>query len=127
MSVRTLLETEIESELLKLGELTPGTDEYKTVQDGLVKMLDKANELEKIKDDYELRAKAHEIEMVLEEQKLSAEKKDRVVKNVINIGGIVITTVTTVWGVLKTLKFEETGTVTTQAGRSLIQRLFSRK
>ena len=54
------------------------------------------------------------------------EKKDRKWKNGISVAGIVVPIVVTVWGTLKTLKFEETGTVTTNAGRSFMNRLFKK-
>ena len=60
-------------------------------------------------------------------QQAEDERKDRKLKNGISVAGIVIPIVVTIWGTLKTLKFEETGTVTTIMGRGFIQKLLPKK
>lgn len=54
------------------------------------------------------------------------ERKGRIVSNCITIGGLLLNIGLTVWGTKKTLKFEETGTITTAAGRNFINKLFKR-
>ena len=55
------------------------------------------------------------------------ERKDRLVRNGITIASIVIPTAVTIWGTLKSFKFEETGTVTTTIGRGFINKLIPKK
>ena len=55
---------------------------------------------------------------------MEEEKKDRLIKNILTGAGIIIPLGVTVWGTLKTLKFEEEGTVTTLMGRGFINKLF---
>ena len=80
--------------------------------------------LESIKAD----AKAADEKKKLDEvDKMEEEKKDRLVKNCISIGGIVLPVAVTIWGTLKSLKFEESGTVTTIMGRGFINKLLPKK
>ena len=55
------------------------------------------------------------------------DKKDRLVKNCLTGASILSGIGVTVWGALKSWKFEETGTVTSTAGRKFINNLFSKK
>ena len=145
MEIETLLHEEIESELQTLGELEAGSNEYKTVVDGLTKLLDRAIEMDKfnIARDEKLEEREFEREQKLkqmEEEKLEREferkhkikqmeeeKKDRFIKNVLNGVGIGLPVAVTIWGTLKSLKFEETGTVTTLVGRGFINKLLPKK
>ena len=55
------------------------------------------------------------------------EKRDRRIKNGITIAGIVIPSVITIWGTIKSLNFEKEGTVTTIMGRGFINKLLPKK
>lgn len=115
--VKTKLDEELLNELEILGEMKVGTEEYSNTVNGLTKLMDKANEMEKIASDHEFRAKNLELEKELKLKEMINERKDRLVKNVLTgvsvVGGIGVT----VWGTLKSLKFEETQTVTTLIGK----------
>ena len=142
--IKTLLDEEISNELETLGSLEIGSEEYKTTIDGITKLMDKKIELEKserdvkVKDrDYELEVKKAEAEAAdktksreIESKKLEQienDKKDRLFKNGIAIAGIVVPSLITIWGTFKTLKFEETGTVTTIMGRGFVGKLIPKK
>lgn len=127
MSIESLLHTEIESEFEKLSTMEPGSEKYRTTVDGLSKLMDKAIEIEKVDIDCKDKAAARESEQLLKEQQMKDEKKDRIVKNIIGAAGVVLPLVVTIWGTKVSLKFEETGTITTQMGRGFIQRLFHKK
>lgn len=75
----------------------------------------------------DLKLKQLEFEKELKAKQMDDERKDRWVKNSITAAGIAIPSIITIWGTLKSLKFEETGTITTMAGRSFINRLFPKK
>jgi hypothetical protein len=60
----------------------------------------------------------------LKEQQMREDRKDRIVKNIIGAAGVVLPLVVTIWGTTVSLKFEETGTITTHSGRNFVQRLF---
>ena len=117
--IENLLEVEIEDEFDKLSTMDKGSDEYKATVDGLAKLLDRSIEYDKLRDE---RDKAKQQTVQFEE-----EKKDRLIKNILTGAGVVIPAVLTVWGTLKSLKFEETGTVTTIMGRGFINKLLPKK
>ena len=60
-------------------------------------------------------------------EQIKEDKVDHIVKNSLTLFGTVAGIVLTVWGTNKTLKFEETGTITTSAGRAFIKNLFSKR
>lgn len=127
MKFEHLLKEEIVSEVEALGGLELGTEQYKTTVDGVTKLVDRALEIEKIDIEAEERERSREIETNLKIQQMEDDKKDRKVKNGIAIGSTLLGVVVTVWGTLKTLKFEEEGTVTTLMGRGFINKLLPKK
>lgn len=114
--IRNSLHEEIQTEFDRLKEADTGTESYKNTVDSLTKLVDRAIEIEKVDADIYEKSQNREIE-----------KKDRMVKNGISIAGIVIPTGLAVWGTLKSLKFEEVGTVTTMIGRNFINKLIPKK
>ena len=121
MEIEQLLQDEIKDELQGLSTLELGSDKYKVTTDGIVKLMDKIN-----RDQDERQANRNE-DLELKYRQIEAEIRDRKVKNVITVVISGVGTVVTIWGTLKTLKFEEVGTVTTMAGRNFINNLFKRK
>lgn len=124
--IRDSLHEEIQTEFEYLKEAEFQTEDFKNRVDGVAKLIDRAIEIEKVDADIYEKAKAREMEQELKEKQMVEDKKDRIVKNGIAIAGIVIPTGLTVWGTLKSLKFEEVGTVTTTIGRNFINKLFKK-
>ena len=138
------LDKELLDEIDRLGGIDVGTDPYKTTVDGLTKLMDRAIEIEKLESEREAKEKEREFESEfklkqLEEQQKSREsdeahkraqlvdeRKGRFITNCITVGGLILNIGLTVWGTKKSLKFEETGTITTAAGRNFINKLFKR-
>ena len=150
MSVKSLLEAEIESEFEALGRISDiGTDSYKTTVDGLTKLVDRYIEVEKIENDVkeksknreqdkefkqkqfdldkELRREQFEFDKKTKIEQSENNKKDQKIKNVLTGVGIVLPVVVTVWGTIKSLRFEQEGTVTTIMGRGFIGKLLPKK
>lgn len=156
MNLELLLNAEIETEFEKLKELEVGSDTYRTTVDGLMKLADRAIELEKVKIakreksksqhfDNELKTKQFELdaEMKRGELKVKSEqtendrklkvtqinndKNDRFIGYWIAAAGIAIPAGITIWGTLKSLNFEKEGTVTTLIGRGFINKLLPKK
>lgn len=127
MELKTLLKTEIQDEISELGKISLGTDEYKATVEGVSKLLDKAIELEKIEVECAEKANDRDINAEIQVKRLKLERRDKIVGHVLTGVSLLSGVVLTVWGTYKTLKFEETGTVTTFAGKSFINKLFSRK
>ena len=126
MRIETKLHEEIQDEMNTLNNLELGSKEYSSTVDGLTKLMDRAIEINKLDSDREDKLDQQAVEMEFKTRQLEEDIKDRKVRNRIAIAGIVVPTVVTIWGTLKTLKFEESGTVTTNAGRNFINRIFKK-
>ena len=127
MSIKTLLEVEIEDEFDKLASMTPGTEEHKATVDSVAKLMDRAIELEKLADAAEEKEKDRKFDNDLKLKQAKDERLDRIVKNIISVAGIVLPIGLTIWGTKTSLKFEEEGTVTTTIGRGFINKLLPKK
>ena len=127
MSIKSLLETEIEDKLGALGEMDPETDDYKASIDSIMKLVDRAVEMDKIDADRLEREQIREDEKKSKEESAKDEKKHYIIDKIIAVSSIVIPIIVTIWGTNKTLKFEETGTVTTIMGRGFINKLLPKK
>lgn len=125
MSVKNLLREEITEEIGLLSKMEAGSEDYEKTVNGITKLMDRLNEMDKIemeKEKTEIENEFRVEEQDLKRKQMEDDKKDRFVKNSLTgvsiIGGLAIT----VWGTLKTFKFEETGTITSQAGRQFINK-----
>lgn len=127
MSVKSLLETEIQNEIEELGKMELGDDKHHKAVNGISQLLDKSIEMDKIKEENLERRVSREMEHELKMKELEHDRKDRLIKNCLTAGSIVTSVGLAVWGTLKSLKFEETGTVTTLIGRSFIGKLLPKK
>lgn len=134
VDVKEQLAKEIQSLIEVLDNTAAGSDEYKKVSDDLAKLLAKYNDMNRSDLEYwdkqETRDREYEIRMrdhELREKQLTEEQKDHRVKNGLTAASIFGGFALTIWGTLKSLKFEETGSVTTNAGREFIKKLFHLK
>ena len=127
MNIEKLLDEEIQSEFECLKDMEMGSDAYKTGVEGLSKLMDRSIELKKIEMECSDSRENKELENAMKEQQFEAEQKDRKTRNLITIAGIVVPTMVTIWGTLKTFKFEETGTVTSPLGRGFINKILPKK
>lgn len=127
MKIDTLLHEEIRDELQELNKIEVGTEKYKVTVDGIAKLMDKAIELEKIEVESHDRMEAREADIQLKTEQIIEDKKDRFAKNVLSALGIALPLGVTIWGTLKSFKFEEEGTITTTMGRGFINKLLPKK
>lgn len=127
MEIEQLLHDEIVDELGGLNTLELGSDKYKVTTEGIVKLMDRAIEMDKLSKELDERQTNRNEDLELKYRQIDAEIRDRKIKNVITVVISGVGTIVTIWGTLKTLKFEEVGTVTTMAGRNFINNLFKRK
>lgn len=127
MEIEKLLDKEIQHEFSTLKDKEVGTEEHKTSVDELTKLLDRAIEMKKISIEVQDKIENREFENDLKLKQMEEDKKDRWVKNGIAVAGIVIPTAVTIWGTLKSFKFEEEGTITTIMGRGFINKLLPKK
>lgn len=127
VNIETWLDTEIESEFVKLGSLELGTKEHSEAVDDLAKLVDRKIKLNEVEIDCEDKAAIRENDKLIKQQQLEDEKKDRLIKNILTAAGIVLPILVTIWGTKVSLKFEEEGTFTTIMGRGFINKLLPKK
>lgn len=120
-----MLQDEIENELEELGKMEIGSEQYKVTVEGLTKLIDRSIEIDKINFEMDDKIEDRETDLEVKNKQIEEDKKDRRIRNGISIASLAIPAIITVWGTLKTLKFEEEGTVTTLAGRAHIQKMFN--
>lgn len=122
-----MLEEEIQSALGDLDGVDATSEEYKVGAENIAKLMDRAIAVRKLESEEYQKNKALEQEQTLRTIQMENEKRDRLISNCITVAGIVLPIGVTIWGTLKSLKFEETGTVTTIMGRGFINKLLPRK
>lgn len=127
MDIKELLEEEITSELDNLKPLIVGSDEHKSAVETLSKLLDRAVELEKIESDRESKTAQREADLDIKYSQIHEERKGRRARTAIDILGIVVPTVVTIWGTMASFKFEKTDNITTIMGRGFINNLLPKK
>ena len=120
MSLEILLDKELESSINSLEDIPLGTEEYKASVDAITKLLDKSIELKKLEIETDDKIKTREFEESIKTQQMEDERKDRIIKNWLTGASIVIPAGCGIWGFIKSIKFEETGTITTLSGRNIL-------
>lgn len=126
-STKKMLHEEIESQFDGLEGIEIGSEAYRNAVDGLSKLMDREIEISKLQAEREDKLESRAIETRLKNRQLMDDKTDKIIRNGLTAAGLVVTAGLTVWGTLKTFKFEETGTITSSIGRGFIQRLTPRK
>lgn len=127
MDIENLLYDEIGTEFEKLRGKEPGSDEHKAIVDEVAKLMDRAIEMKKVDNDCKEKAAIREDEQTAKQQQMVDDKKDRLVKNLLNAVGIVLPILVTIWGTKVSLEFEKEGTFTTIMGRGFINKLLPKK
>ena len=127
MDVESLLHEELNREFEKLKGMEVGNEAYSKTVEGLTKLADMAAEIDKMKVEHNEKLEAQRMDNYFRTQQMEDENKDRLIKNILSavsiIGGFAIT----VWGTKTSIKFEETGTITTIMGRGFINKLIPKK
>ena len=127
MDYMALLDDVIVNELKNLKDTKGETDEYKTTVECVTKLMDRSIEIKKLTFDQTNKLSRQVIDDKAKVKQDEEDRKDRLIKNCISVAGIVIPALITIWGTLKSLKFEQDGTVTSMAGRAFVSRLFPKK
>lgn len=112
-NIGNLLADEIQSQILGLKTLTPGTDEHINAVDNLTKLY--KLRIEETKNEWEYSER-------FERQKAQADDqvKDRYIRLGVDVAGIVLPLVLQIWFLNKGFKFEETGSYTSTTFRGIL-------
>lgn len=127
MSIEAHLATEIESEFIALSGIEVGSEAYKTTVDGVTKLLDRMIEIDKLEFERDKKTESDKKEEEFRRMQMKDEKNDRLIRNCLSAAGIVIPTIVTIWGTIKSIEFEKEGTITTIMGRGFVQKLLPKK
>lgn len=127
VNVETLLHDRIETVSTELSKATAGSPEHKALAAELGDLVDRSIAMDKVDRDCELQEEARKSDEILKKQQMEDEKKDRLIKNLLGVAGIVLPLAVTIWGTKVSLKFEEEGTFTTIMGRGFINKLLPKK
>ena len=127
MDYMALLDDVIVNELKNLKDTKGETDEYKATVECVTKLMDRSIEIKKLTFDQTNKLSRQVIDDKAKVKQDEEDRKDRLIKNCISVAGIVIPALITIWGTLKSRKFEQDGTVTSMAGRAFVSRLFPKK
>ena len=136
MSEKTveMLDQEIQGCLESMNDLEAvNMPEYGEAVTNVTKLMDKLVELKKLDIEQSKLEQMKEIEKSkleqmkeIETEKIDSENKDRLVKNVITVVTTGAGFVLMIWGTKKTFQFEETGSITSTAGRKYLDALLSK-
>lgn len=122
MSIERLLTEEVQEEIVQLGKIALGTDEYEKTVNGITKQVELVNEAKKIELEKQ-RLENENKKLVIEEERIKIDKKDRNWRNAIAGGSLGLTGIGMVWMFL----FEEKGSIVSQTGRKVLDRIFKQK
>lgn len=126
-NIEASLKNEILSQMDELKKIEVGSEQYEKVVNGVSKLYDKAIEFERIRSDNDLKYDNQEFEMDMKVKQMKNDERDRLIRNILTGLGLVIPAGLTVWGTIKSINFEKTGTLTTIMGRGFIQKLLPKK
>lgn len=122
MSIEIELKDVIQENIKEIKRCPYGTEEYEKQIRGTTQLIDRFNEMERIELDKQ-KAEIELNKLEVEAAKNKDEKKDHSVKNVLTAIGLGITAL----GTVAMFIFEERGSITTQVGRKILDRVYKTK
>ena len=122
MKTKDLLREEVETRLSDIKTLNVASDEYSNGVTATCKLIDKLNEMEKVENE-RMKLDNEYASISVENDRVQSENSERKVKNIIAAASLGLTGL----GMVAMFVFEERGTITTQAGRKVIDRIFRSK
>lgn len=125
MSIKHSLVEEFNSELEELNTMQVGSDNYKIAVDGITKLADRIIELEKFEKESEAKRLEDSSNFMLKQETLENEKKDKIIKNILQGLGIGVSAALYVGAFIGSMNFEKTGHIFgTEAGRNSLKSMF---
>lgn len=124
MRIKTTLVDEFNSQMQEVHKIEVGTEQQKIAVESATKLADRIIELEKLEVQRELEISRREIDESLKIDELRTDRRDKMIRNGVAIGGLVLAGVTA----FITTKMELAGGMhTTEAGKSSIRQLLKFK
>lgn len=126
-TTKHLLEDEIQAEIEEISKMEIGSEKHKMASEALSKLVDKYNDMDKLELEYQDKYDGREAELSFKEKQLEYEQKDARIKNYLTATSICGGFLITIWGVCKSLKFEETGVFSSLISRGWVQKIIPKK
>ncbi len=123
MSIRNHLVSEIEDELKELEKIQVGSEQHKNAVDSVTRLVDRVIEFDKQAYESETKDQVIENDRNFKEEQLKIDKRDKIVKNLITIGGSVLTGAALVTATVFSIWFEKDYNWTNEGGRNAIREL----
>lgn len=124
MSIERTMYEEAEKQFVEIGKMELGSDQYVKTVNGATDIVDRLNELEKIKNE-KRKLDIEEKKIEVENARLDRSDKADLFKNVMTGVTFVASLAVTVWGYVDSKRFEQGYTHTTEAGRASTRKLLS--
>lgn len=126
MSYIKMIEDELEHQVSEMKRYEVGSKEYETAAKAISVLHNIIQESKKLEIDTDMKNITLENEYDVKSKQADENKRNRLWNTVVEIGGIVIPAVITIWGTKTTLRFEADGTPTSITSRSILPRLFKK-
>lgn len=120
MKIMNLLEEELHSDFEDLYDSNSCDDDYELKVESACKLVDRYIAIKKL--DEEIKDKEFNRTCVSKK-----ERKNKLIEHLLTAASIAVPALLTVWGTKVSLKFEETGSVTSIMGRGFINKLLPKK
>lgn len=127
MSIETMLHQEIKAELDELSRLQVGSEEHEKAVNSIVKLADRAIEMERLGIESQEKVENREAEIDLKLKQIAEERKGRISRDLFGFITFAGTAAITIWGTKASFQFEKDGTITTIMGRGFINKLLPKK
>lgn len=125
MSIQKDLRDEFIDEVGELSKTEFGSEKYKVGVTGVTQIADRLIEMSKLDtEDEKLEIERKKLE--LESVKIEEDRRDRKIKNRISALGVIAPTIVAIVGGAAMFVYEERGSITSQAGRKIIDKYIFR-
>ena len=125
MSIQKDLRDEFINEVGELSKTEFGSEKYKVGVTGVTQIADRLIEMSKLDtEDEKLEIERKKLE--LESVKIEEDRRDRKIKNRISALGVIAPTIVAIVGGAAMFVYEERGSITSQAGRKIIDKYIFR-
>lgn len=125
MSIQKDLRDEFISEVGELSKVEFGSEKYKVGVTGVTQIADRLIEMSRLDTEDEKLAIEHK-KLEIESIKIEEDRRDRKIKNRISALGIIAPTIVAIVGGAAMFIYEERGSITSQAGRKIIDKYIFR-
>ena len=125
MSYKEDLVEELRDEVSELGKIEVGSDKYKAGVDGVTKLAEAINSIEKLDAETELKRQQMEVDINIKEQEIQNEKKNNRMRNAIAIGTFIGSIAVYGLTYISSMRYEVNGVFpTTEGGKNALRQLF---